>query len=271
MLINMIICAGFVLSACTNDTNTDISEEKTEDTANNEDKHINDTEDKNKEKTKSYENVTPTEAQKLIEENGDLLIVDVSPKYDEGHLLNSVNYYVGDGSLDEAVFSLNKERTYLVYCHIDSAAIAGAEKLIEAGMENVYRLEGNYSGWVEAGYSVITNIVGDSNSLNGNLDDVTSGNSEGIGYILRKNKLNHKVTANLPDLEKEKFYEGWLVNKSKGSDFFSTGKMIKTPEGKWILEYVEDNLQEGYDYAVITLEIEDDGQPEEHIIEGNIK
>ncbi|MBE0700129.1 MAG: rhodanese-like domain-containing protein, partial [Acholeplasmataceae bacterium] len=37
---------------------------------------------------------------------------------------------------------------------VDSVSIAGASKLIDAGFENVYRLEGNYSAWVEAGYPV---------------------------------------------------------------------------------------------------------------------
>jgi rhodanese-related sulfurtransferase len=41
---------------------------------------------------------------------------------------------------------------YLVYCHVDRVAIAGAQKLTDAGFTNVYRLEGNYRAWVDAGY-----------------------------------------------------------------------------------------------------------------------
>ncbi|MFC1711855.1 rhodanese-like domain-containing protein [Patescibacteria group bacterium] len=102
----------------------------------------------------AYMDVSPEEAKKLIDENPDLIIVDVSPKYDEGHLPGAVNYYVGDGSLDEAIPNLDKMATYLVYCHVDSASISGSEKLVEAGFENVYRLEGNYAAWVAAGYSI---------------------------------------------------------------------------------------------------------------------
>ncbi|MBU7027620.1 MAG: rhodanese-like domain-containing protein, partial [Theionarchaea archaeon] len=40
------------------------------------------------------------------------------------------------------------------YCHSTSVAIQGAQKLIDAGFTNVYRLEGNYSAWVDAGYEV---------------------------------------------------------------------------------------------------------------------
>jgi rhodanese-related sulfurtransferase len=102
----------------------------------------------------AYVDVTPAEAQQLIADNPDLIIIDVSPHYAEGHLPGAVSYYLGDGSLDRAIPTLDKNATYLVYCHVDSVAISGAQKLIDAGFRNVYRLQGNYSGWVDAGYPV---------------------------------------------------------------------------------------------------------------------
>lgn len=103
-----------------------------------------------------YVDVSPQEAKALIEETPDLVIIDVSPKYAEGHLPGAINYYLGDGSLDEAIPILDKTKPYLVYCHVDSVAIAGAKKLVEAGVSEVYRLEGNYAAWVAAGYEVET-------------------------------------------------------------------------------------------------------------------
>ena len=104
----------------------------------------------------TYIDVTTAEAQDLIDTVPDLIIIDVSTAYDNGHLPGAVNYYLGDGSLDAAIPTLDKTKTYLVYCHVDSVAIAGAQKLIDAGFENVYRLEGNYGAWVDAGYPVET-------------------------------------------------------------------------------------------------------------------
>lgn len=101
-----------------------------------------------------YMDISPAEAKKMIDENPDLIVIDVSPAYDEGHLPGAINYYLGDGSLDAAIPSLDKELDYLVYCHVDSVAILGAQKLIDAGFANVYRLEGNYSAWVDAGYEI---------------------------------------------------------------------------------------------------------------------
>ncbi|MDW7659055.1 MAG: rhodanese-like domain-containing protein [Bacillota bacterium] len=102
----------------------------------------------------TYKDLTPAEAKALIDTTPDLIIIDVSPSYANGHLPGAINYYVGDGSLDKAIPTLDKSKPYLVYCHVDSAAILGAQKLIDAGFETVYRLEGNYAAWVAAGYGI---------------------------------------------------------------------------------------------------------------------
>ena len=103
-----------------------------------------------------YIDVTPDEALQLIRETSDLVIIDVSPKYDEGHLPGALHYYIGDGSLDAAIPMLDSTKTYLVYCHVDAASIPGATKLVEAGFDTVYRLKGNFGAWVEAGLPVST-------------------------------------------------------------------------------------------------------------------
>ncbi|MBT4596784.1 MAG: rhodanese-like domain-containing protein [Candidatus Diapherotrites archaeon] len=101
-----------------------------------------------------YVDLSPAEAKKLIETENNLVVLDVSPKWVEGHLPNAINHYIGDGSLDDAIPNLDKDKVYLVYCHVDAASIPGAQKLVDAGFEKVYRLEGNYSAWVSAGYEI---------------------------------------------------------------------------------------------------------------------
>ena len=101
-----------------------------------------------------YMDISPAEAKKMIDENPNLIVIDVSPNYAKGHLPRAINYYVGDGSLDKAISGLDKNAEYLVYCHVDSASILGSQKLIDAGFKNVYRLEGNYQAWLDAGYPI---------------------------------------------------------------------------------------------------------------------
>ncbi len=102
----------------------------------------------------SYMDISPETAKIFIDTKPELVIIDVSPHYAEGHLPRAIHYYLGDGSLDNAIPNLNPDKEYLVYCHVDSVSIAGAQKLIDAGFDSVYRLEGNYPAWVDAGYPV---------------------------------------------------------------------------------------------------------------------
>jgi rhodanese-related sulfurtransferase len=110
--------------------------------------------DQQEEGQTGYMDVTAMEAKELIDSKPDIIIIDVSPNYNDGHIPGAINYYIGDGSLDDAIPSLDKNKEYLVYCHVDSASISGAQKLIDAGFNTVYRLEGNYRAWVDAGYPI---------------------------------------------------------------------------------------------------------------------
>ena len=101
-----------------------------------------------------YADVSALQAKDLIDNNTNIVVIDVSPFYDDGHIPGAINYYVGDGSLDEAIPTLDKDKDYLVYCHFDSASILGATKLVDAGFNPVYRLEGNLQAWIDAGYDI---------------------------------------------------------------------------------------------------------------------
>ena len=98
--------------------------------------------------------ISAVKAKQLIDENPNLVIIDVSPDYADAHIPGAVHYYIGDGSLDEAIPNLDKNATYLVYCHFNSASVSGARKLVNAGFQNVYRLEGNFQAWINAGYEI---------------------------------------------------------------------------------------------------------------------
>ena len=151
-----------VLAGCSSDDSEAPSEEEDvqmmdeEEDMEDEDAMMEDEDSEMEDDTESsaYVDVTPDQAAQLIAENPDLIIIDVSPHYAEGHLPGAVNYYLGDGSLEAAIPTLDKNAEYLVYCHVDSVSIAGAQMLIDAGFETVYRLQGNYAAWVNAGYAV---------------------------------------------------------------------------------------------------------------------
>ena len=86
------------------------------------------------------------------------LIIDVVGLdiYSLGHLPGAVNYVWADGSLNQQIPNLDKNLTYLVYCHTDPPSTASAQALVDAGISKTYRLEGNYASWVDAGYPIET-------------------------------------------------------------------------------------------------------------------
>ncbi len=104
--------------------------------------------------TASYTDLTPAQAKDLIATEKDLVIIDVSPYYANGHLPGAISIPLA--TLDTNIPTLDKTKTYLVYCHGDTPSISGAQKLVDAGFTKVYRLSGNYAGWVAAGYPVST-------------------------------------------------------------------------------------------------------------------
>ncbi len=94
---------------------------------------------------------------------------------------------------------------------------------------------------------------------------------DGSGTATRRiinGKFIHTVQAEIPDPSAGKFYEGWLVS---GSNFFSTGKMVKRGD-YWELEYTVNEDKNNYPEVVITEETKANGLdeiPETHILEGS--
>jgi len=80
------------------------------------------------------------------------LVVDVSPVWAEGHIAGAVSMPLA--TLEEELTNLGRDREYLIYCHSDSASIQGAETFVANGFSPVYRLEGNFAAWTDAGYPV---------------------------------------------------------------------------------------------------------------------
>lgn len=101
-----------------------------------------------------HTDVNAIEAKELIDANPDLIILDVSPFYEEGHLPGATWANYGDGALGRMIPYFDPDATYLVYCHLDESSLKSVKKLKDAGFENVYRLRDHYTGWVDAGYSV---------------------------------------------------------------------------------------------------------------------
>jgi len=103
------------------------------------------------------------------------------------------------------------------------------------------------------------------------LADVSNSWAEGEAWLaVHDGRTYHRVRAqNMPALEGEMFYEGWLVKNPATGDFFSTGKLNFDPTtGVATLNFEREGDFSDYRFVVITSE-PDDGNPapDKHIIE----
>ncbi|MCP4108649.1 MAG: hypothetical protein GY749_24390 [Desulfobacteraceae bacterium] len=160
-------------------------------------------------------NISAALAKNLIDTTSDLVIIDVSTMYDQGHLPLARNYPVNDGILADEIPNLDKNGQYLVYCHSDSVSLKAAQMLLAEGFQTVYRLEGNYDAWEDAGYLIDISAATAKELIDSSTDeeliviDVASSDEYAGGHIpgastypLSEDALDNVI----PNLSKEKKY-----------------------------------------------------------------
>lgn len=104
----------------------------------------------------SFIDIAASVAKTKIDDGDFEAIFDVSPLFNTAHIPGATNARgsAGGTDLSELIVGMDKTKSYLVYCHSDAPAMAGAQLMEDAGFMKVYRLEGNFSAWVDAGYDV---------------------------------------------------------------------------------------------------------------------
>lgn len=100
--------------------------------------------------------VTPEEMQNILETE-DVQLVDVRTpeEYKEGHLKNSQNIDYNSSTFDEDIKKLDKTKPVILYCKSGKRSAKCSEKLIKAGFEKIYDLEGGITEWKYKGLEVI--------------------------------------------------------------------------------------------------------------------
>jgi len=104
----------------------------------------------------SFIDIAATEVKSKIDAGDFEAIFDVSPHFNNEHMPGATNANVSGGGTELSLLigEMDNTKSYLVYCHADGPAMAGAQLMEDAGFENVYRLEGNFGAWVDAGFDV---------------------------------------------------------------------------------------------------------------------
>ena len=94
---------------------------------------------KTSETSSSYKTISSTEAQQMIEDNKDALILDVrtAAEYESGHIPNAVNLSNEDMQAGKVDSLKDKSQLIMVYCRSGNRSRQAAQKLAELGYTNV--------------------------------------------------------------------------------------------------------------------------------------
>ena len=87
----------------------------------------------------SYKIISSTEAQQMIEDNKDALILDVrtAAEYESGHIPNAINLSNEDIQAGKVDSLKDKSQLIMVYCRSGNRSRQAAQKLAELGYTNV--------------------------------------------------------------------------------------------------------------------------------------
>lgn len=95
-------------------------------------------------KTESINNVSH-----INFENSQQVLLDVRTleEYEEGHLPNAINIDFKSDDFEEIIDSLDKSKTYYVYCKTGKRSQQAVKKLKKAGINNLVNLKEGYSAY----------------------------------------------------------------------------------------------------------------------------
>ncbi len=98
-------------------------------------------------------NIPPEEAQTLIqkhEEDKNFVILDVrTPKeFTGGHLEKAINIDFYSKTFRDKLDTLDKEHTYLIYCHSGRRSAGTLQIMEELRFNTVYNMTGGILGWI---------------------------------------------------------------------------------------------------------------------------
>lgn len=101
----------------------------------------------------SYENVSPTEANEMVEK-GEAYVLDVrnQTEFDEGHIDNAEHIMVG--TLKNRLDEVDTDKTIIVQCQAGARSAIAASVLKANGIDNLVNMSGGYSKWQQEVASV---------------------------------------------------------------------------------------------------------------------
>lgn len=97
----------------------------------------------------TYHNIRSGELQEILKKDKKAQLLDVrSPgEFQSGHIPKSRNVNVMTPNFKSQIQSLDKSKTYYVYCRSGMRSAKACKIMAKEGFENVHNLKGGVMGW----------------------------------------------------------------------------------------------------------------------------
>lgn len=95
-------------------------------------------------------------ASTISDPNVVVLDVRTPAEYASGHIPNAINIDVESGMFEDGIASLDKSKTYAVYCHSGRRSANAAKIMAKAGFTTIYNLDGGVTAWASVGQQLVT-------------------------------------------------------------------------------------------------------------------
>jgi phage shock protein E len=78
-------------------------------------------------------------------------------EFNQGHIEGALLVDFQSGNFENEIASLDKSKTYAVYCRSGSRSGQAVKVMSEAGFTNIYNLNGGVIDWADAGMTLVNN------------------------------------------------------------------------------------------------------------------
>lgn len=103
------------------------------------------------------ESLPPKVFNKKAQKKQDAVILDVRTpeEFKEGHIENAINVDIyDDDDFEKKISTLDRNKTYFVYCKAGVRSSRAVEKMKSQGFKNLVNLEGGIDAWKEEGLPI---------------------------------------------------------------------------------------------------------------------
>lgn len=97
--------------------------------------------------------VNVAEAQKILEINSGVVILDVRTpgEFNQGRLENAINVNYYSFSFKRQLAKLDRDKTYLIHCQTGVRSGRSIPIMLAAGFKNIIHMDGGYKSWKDHG------------------------------------------------------------------------------------------------------------------------